>query len=253
MLESLLAEYLFGFLLVFTRVGATLMAMPGIGDAFVLPRVRLLLALAVAAVVHPTVADGLPPEPDSPIALLALLVGEAAVGLFFGFIARLLVAALDLAGHIISFELSLANAFVFNPSMASQGSMIGAFLTITALMLMFVTNMHHLVLMAMVDSYTLWPPGSLPPFGDMADHMARLLAESFLIGLQIAAPVLVVGLIFKLGLGLLSRLMPAVQVFFIAIPAQIMLGVTVLSLTLSAMLLFWLDRFQNGFAPFLAP
>ncbi len=82
--------------------------------------------------------------------------------------------------------------------------------------------------------------------GEMTDTLARFLAGSFEIGLAIAAPFVVVGLVFYLGLGLLNRLMPQVQIFFIAMPLQILLGMVLAALTVSAMMLFWLGRFQDS-------
>lgn len=253
MLGSLLSAELFAFLMVFTRLSATIMVIPGIGDGFVSPRIRLMLALTMTVLVTPGLADGLPPLPQSPVAMLALLGGEILIGLVIGLIARLLLTAVDVAGQIISFNLSLANAFVFNPTMAAQGSLPGAFLTVLALVLIFAADLHHLMLRAAVDSYGVFPPGTVPPLGDLAETVTTVVARSFAIGLQMAAPFVAVGLIFYLGLGVLSRLMPQMQVFFVAIPAQIMLGFVILALTLSAAMLFWLDHFQSNLIGILAP
>ncbi|NBB83619.1 MAG: flagellar type III secretion system protein FliR [Alphaproteobacteria bacterium] len=253
MLGSLLSTELFAFLLVFTRLSSAIMVMPGIGDGFVSPRIRLLLAMTIAVLVTPTLADDLPGLPESPVAVFVLLAGEIVIGLAIGLIARLLMTAVDVAGQIISFNLSLANAFVFNPAMAAQGSLPGAFLTILALVLIFATDLHHLMLRAAADSYGVFPPGQLPPMGDMADMVSTIIARSFAIGLQMAAPFVAVGLIFYLGLGVLSRLMPQMQVFFVAIPAQIMVGFVMMALTLSAAMLFWLEHFQSSLIGILAP
>jgi flagellar biosynthetic protein FliR len=253
MLGTLLSTELFAFLLVFTRLSSAVMVMPGIGDGFVSPRIRLMLALTIAALVTPTLATDLPALPDSPVALFVLLGGEIVIGLAIGLIARLLMTAVDVAGQILAFNLSLANAFVFNPAMAAQGSLPGAFLTILALVLIFATDLHHLMLRAAVDSYGVFPPGTLPPMGDMADMVSTIVARSFAIGLQMAAPFVAVGLVFYLGLGVLSRLMPQMQVFFVAIPAQIMVGFVIMALTLSAAMLFWLDHFQSSLVGILAP
>jgi len=252
-LGSLLVAEVFAFLVVFTRVAAALMVLPGIGDAFVSPRIRLVVALLFAALITPGLIDGLPTMPTSVVALAAVLAGEVLIGLFLGGVARLMLTAIDVAGQLISFNLSLANAFVFNPAMAAQGSLPGAFLSILAVLLIFATNLHHIMFLAVAQSYGLFPAGTMPPTGDMADMVARIVAGSFAIGLQIAAPFVAVGLLFYLGLGVLARLMPQMQVFFVAIPAQIMLGFVVMALTLSAGMLFWLDRTQARLVGFLAP
>ena len=246
MLASLLAGEVYEFLLVFIRVGAALSVLPGFGDAMVNPRIRLLLALLLTFVVTPILGPALPPVPASPLGLALLAFGEVLIGLLLGWIARFLVTAVEIGGMMISFAISLANAQVFNPAFATQGSAVGNFLTITALTLIFVSDLHHLMLMAVIDSYSLFVPGEIPPLGDAAELAARLVAQSFLIGAKLAAPFIFIGLIFYLGIGILSRLMPQVQIFFIAIPVQLMLGTLVLGIVMSALMLFWLNSFQDG-------
>lgn len=253
MLETLLTTQLFAWILVFARVGTAMSLLPGFGDSYVPVRVRLLFALAVSAVVTPVLGDRLPPLPATVGELFLLIGGEILVGAFLGTITKMLMSALDVAGMVISSQISLANAFVLNPMMAAQGSLVSAFLGIMGLTLIFVTDLHHLLLLAVVDSYSLFMPGAPLPFGDFGDMMAELLSRSFSIGMRIAAPFLVAGLLFYLALGLLNRLMPQIQVFFIAMPAQIGLGLLLLVLTLSAGMLFWLRGFEQTVYGFLDP
>ena len=253
MLASLLSGEVYEFMLVFIRVGAALSVLPGFGDAMITPRIRLLLALLLTVLITPIVGPTLPPVPGSPLGLALLAFGEILIGLLLGWIARFLVSAVEIGGMMIAFSISLANAQVFNPAFASQGSVVGTFLTITALALIFVSDMHHLMLMGVIDSYTLFLPGEIPPLGDVAELVTRLVAESFLIGAKIAAPFIFVGLIFYLGVGLLSRLMPQVKIFFIAIPVQVLLGTLVLAIVMSAVMLFWLRSFQDGLMMVIAP
>ena len=247
MLDELIVNQIFVFMLIFTRFGTALMIMPALGEGLVPARVRLLLALLVTLTMVPVLGDRLPQEtPASPFALLFLLGGEFVVGLMLGLSARLLLTAMDVAGTLISFQMSLSNAFAFNPAMAAQGSLVGSFLTIMAITLIFVTDLHHLFFLAVAGSYEMFPPGRFPDMGDAADMIARLVAHSFKVGLQLAAPFIILGLTFYAGLGLLARLMPQVQIFFIAIPIQLILGITVLMLALSGMALFWLSEFETA-------
>lgn len=250
MLDRLLSGEVFAFLLIFTRIGAAMMLLPGIGDSYVSPRIRLLLALAIAFLVTPPLAPRLPALPASPLALLALVAGEMVVGLLLGMVARLLLSAAAVAGAIMSFQLSLSNAFAFNPTLAAQDTLPSAFLSALAVVLIFATDLHHLMILAVVDSYDLFVPGTLPAPADMADLAAHLVGRSFLIGVQIAAPFIFVGLLFQIGLGLMARVMPQVQIFFIAAPLQIILGLVVMALTLSAGMMYWLGQFQDGLSSF---
>lgn len=251
MLDQLLPAAAFSVLLVFARVGAALMLLPGIGEAFVAMRVRLVLAMLISLLVAPLVDEHLPAIPDSAAALTVLLLGELLVGVFLGTLARVLMAALTTAGMVVAYMSTLANALVNDPTAQQQGSIAGSFLTLTAMLLIFALDLHHLLLAAVVDSYGLFVPGALPPMGDFSQMVTETVARSFLLGVQIASPFMVVGLVFYLGLGLLARLMPQVQVFFVAMPLQIALGLFVLMLALPVVLGWFVGAFERTFLPFV--
>jgi flagellar biosynthesis protein FliR len=252
-LAQLLPVEAFPVLLVFARVGAALMLLPGIGDLYVPQRWRLLLAVALAGIVATVVGPSLPRLPSSPATLLALLFGEIVAGLFLGTVARLLLAALETAGQIVSLQLGLSAATVFNPAAAQQGAVTGAFLMMLGTLLVFLTDTHHLMIRAIVDSYALFTPGTTPAFGDFADAMSKLVASTFRLALELSAPLVVVGVVFYAALGLVSRLMPQLQVFFIVVPIQIIGGVFVFAITLAAVMRWFQHAFVDGMTPFVLP
>lgn len=252
MLQELLPAGIFALFLVFVRVGAALMLLPIYSEPYVPVRVRLLLGLMTALVVAPVVSPSLPAMPESAVALFLIILGEAVVGIFFGTIARLFVAALTTAGMVIAYMSSMANALINDVSAAQQGSIAGSFLTVVALLTIFTLNLHHLMLTAVVESYQLFVPGQALPAGDFADMMARTVAQTFRLSFQLAAPFVTVGLMFILGLGLLARLMPQMQVFFVAMPLQIAVGLGVLAFTLPALLRWFVSTFEGVYTPFVA-
>jgi len=251
MLDQLLPNDLFAIALVFMRIGAAMMLLPGFGESYVPPKVRLLIALALALIVAPVVSTSLPSMPGDVLSLFVLAAGEIAVGLFFGALARTLVSALHVAGVVIGFQTSLASAQIFDPINSQQGSLLGTFLNVIGVFLIFATDLHHMMLVALADSYTVFVPGAPPPIGELSQTATRFVARSFALGLQIAAPFVVVGMDFYIGLGLLARLMPQVQVFFIAVPLQIMLGFSVMAMTMSAGLYWFLTNFESGLIGFI--
>jgi flagellar biosynthetic protein FliR len=253
MLDQFLSAGLFAYMLVFARIGAAITLLPGFGEAYVSPRIRLSVALVIALVVTPLVAGQLPELPGSVWSMFLLIFAEVVIGLLFGSIARLLVTGLQTAGMIIAFQTSLASALINDPASAQQGSIIGNFFIAMGVLLIFMTDMHHMLLGGLVDSYSLFTPGVMPPAGDMAEMITRVIAVSFNTAMQISAPYIVIGLVFYLGLGLLARLMPQVQVFFIAVPLQILLSFVVMLLTISAAMMWFLDRFDAIMGGFLAP
>ncbi len=253
MLAEVLAAEVFAFLTVFARLGAALMLLPPFGEKLVLVRARLVLALAISALVTPLAAPVLPPTPELPIELVIVLGGEIAVGLFIGGLARLLLSALHTASILVAYQSGLGTATVFDPSQNAQGVIISRFFSMMALVLLFATDLHHALLIALIDSYRTLPPGALPVTGDFAAQAIDFIAGAFVVALQVAAPVLIIGLLFYLGLGLLGRLMPAIQVFFVALPLQIALGFSVVMAGLSAMMLWYLEYFGESIVRMVAP
>ncbi len=250
-LQEFLTDSVFAFILVFVRIGAALTIMPGIGDSFTPGNVRLYIALGLSLLLMPLVIGHLPDPVPAMNGLLVLIVMEFIVGIFIGTIARILMMALDTAGMIISMQSGLGNAQLFNPAFSTQGSLVGAFLSVTGLMILFATNMHHLLIYGLVGSYDLFPVGEIPDAGSMAEMISKTIAASFLIGVEIAAPFIVLSMLIYIGMGVLSRLMPQVQVFLISIPLQIMLSLLTLAMIVSAAFLFWLTRFEEGMMYFL--
>lgn len=251
-IEEFLATGVFAFVLAFVRMGTAVMIMPGIGDSFVSQRVRLHMALALSFVFFPLIMAKLPSPVPGTMMLFSLIVMEFIIGLFFGTIARIFMTALDVAGMVISFSSSLSNAQMFNPSLAAQGSLVGAFLSVTGVVFLFATNMHHLLIMGVIESYELFPVGAIPDTGSMAEFVSRAVSHSFAIGVKIGAPFLVITLLIYMGMGVLSRLMPQVQVFLLALPLQILLSLVTMSLVISAGLVYWATQFEQGMVFFLS-
>ena len=146
----------------------------------------------------------------------------------------------------------MANAQLFNPVMASQGSLIGALMSMLGVVLLFATNLHHMLIYAVHDSYMMFPAMQIPETGSMAEIISKVVAVSFKTGIQMSAPFLIVALLLYILMGILARLMPQIQVFMLAIPLQIMISLVTLGLVISAMMLFWLKGFEEGMSSFLA-
>lgn len=250
-LNDFLVQGVFAFILTFVRIGAAVTIMPGVGDTFTPQTVRLYIALGLSLVLSLYVSQYLPSPVPTTGVLFALIGMEFVVGLFVGTIARILIVALDTAGMVVSMMSGLGNAQIFNPASATQGSLMGAMFSVTGVLLLFVTNMHHLLFLGLLGSYDLFPVGSIPDVGSMAELMSKAVASSFTIGVEIAAPFMVVSLLLYIGMGVLTRLMPQVQVFLLALPIQIILSFITLSLVISVGLMFWVGKFEDGMVYFL--
>ncbi|MCU0894091.1 MAG: flagellar biosynthetic protein FliR [Rhodospirillales bacterium] len=253
MLEQITVAQTFAYLLVFARIGAALALLPGFSAAYVTVRVRLIFALALTLVVQPVVAAGLPPPPGSPPALALLIAAEVTVGSFIAVIARIIVGALQVAGTFIAYFSSLANALVHDPVADQQTSTISGFLGTVGLVLIFVSDLHHLMLRAIVGSYDRFPAGAMLPTDGFAEAATSAVAASMVLGLQLAAPFLVIALVYNVGLGLLGRLMPQLPVFFFGMPVQISFQIWAMALTISGIMLVFLNQFREVLSPFAGP
>ena len=250
-LQALIAGNLFAWLLVFTRVGSAFMVLPVFGDQFIPAQARLLLALVVSIILTPALASRLPPEPPTVPGLILLLGGEVIVGIFVGSLPRLMLSAIEVAGMIISMQTGLSNAVVFNPALASQSSLPGSLMAWLALLLILLTNLHHMLMLGVVHSYDLFPPGAALPVADLAHAITRLASESFKIGVEMSAPFLATGLVFALALGVMARLAPQMQVFTVFMSVQIGYGLFLFAVTVAAMMSYWLRHFENNLMSFL--
>lgn len=238
---------LFGFLLLFARIGSAFMFFPGIGESFVAVRARLLLALALCLLLLPILGPQLPSLPDNLSVMALLIVFEVMVGVFLGLLVRVMVLTLEFAGQIIALQLGIGNAFAFNPSAASQSSLIGSIFGLLGIMLVFATNLHHYLLTGLVQSYALMPATAAPMLEGMSQAMVQAVKISFAAAVMMAAPFFVLGTLLQGALGILSRLQPTLQVFFIALPLQILLGFAIFGILLGSMMAFWLEQTADIF------
>ena len=253
MLEQLIGVNVFLFLLVFTRVGAALMWLPGVGTGAVPANVRLAIALVASLALVAPLAPVLPPPPAQPSALAILLAGEALIGTLFGLVGRVLLGALQTTGTFIALFASIANAFVTDPVAEQQSSTVSGFLSLVGATLIVATDLHEVMLRALAGTYGLFVPGEPPPVGDIADMFARQVAAAFLLGFQLSAPFLIAALIYNVGLGVLGRLMPMLQVFFFGLPAQIAMQIWLLTAVASGMMLVFAERYRLAWDIFVAP
>lgn len=240
------------FLLTFARVGSMVMLLPGVGEQSMPSRVRLGIALTLSAILLPAHQKAYTVDLNSLGPVIVLLFEEIIVGAVLGLTARLAISALQVTGTVIAQQLGLGFVTTVDPTQNQQGLLVGNFLSVLGVALVFATDLHHLVIAAMNDSYTIFQPGELPLMGDAAQHVTRIVATAFRIGIQLSAPFLVFGLLFNLGLGILSRLIPQMQVFFIGLPLSIILGLLLLVVVIGAMMGTFVDYLQ-GVLSDLAP
>jgi flagellar biosynthetic protein FliR len=249
---SLLPALAAAFMLVFARIGAMVMLLPGFGEANIPVRVRLAIALALTLIILPMHRNAYTVSMTSMAPLLVLMVHEIIIGVVLGATARVTLSALAVAGSVIAQQLGLGFVTTVDPTQGQQGALLSNFLTLLGITLLFATDMHHLVIAALSESYKVFSPGELMSSGDVAALATRAFATAFKIGIQLSAPFIVFGLVFNLGLGVLARLMPQMQVYFVGVPLSILAGFLILAAILGTMMGTYLDYF-GGVLHDLAP
>src|SRR5947209_17331586 len=249
---SFLPGYGAAFILMFARIGTMIMLLPGLGEMSVPARVRLTVALLLTFVLFPLHRAGYAIDLRSPGPVIIALGQELLIGVVLGMTARLTISALQVAGSVIAQQLGLGFVTAVDPTKGQQGIILGNFLTLLGITMIFATDLHHLVIAGLHDSYRLFAPGEVPVVNDVTQLVIRTTADAFRIGIQLSGPFLVFGLVFNIALGVPSRLMPQMQVYFVAVPLSIMIGYLILLVVVGAMMGAFLE-FVGGALRELAP
>ena len=236
--------------LVFARVGAMVMLMPGIGDTSVPARVRLGFALLMSLLLTPLVQNTVPGVPTSVGGLWGQVIHEILIGLMIGSVLKLFFTAMSTAGEVISMQTTLSFAQTTNPSMGQSSTAVATFLSMLGLTLIMATDLHHLFIGAIVKSYDIFPFTRAVPVNDAAALAVRTVADSFKLGVQLSAQVLVFSIVFNLATGLVGRVMPSFQIFFVTSPLSVILGLSLLGVSLGGIAMVWTDRYRDLLAIF---
>jgi flagellar biosynthetic protein FliR len=244
------AQQVYAAGLIFARVGAMVMLLPGVGEQVIPPRIRLSFALLLAMCLTPVAAAAIGPIPADNAALAGRIIHETLIGLMFGAILRLFLTSLAVAGEIVSIQTTLSFSQTANPIQAQPGESLGAFLALMGATLIFSTGLHRQFLEAMVSSYQLFPPAKAFPTADATQLAVQTIGKSFALGVQLAAPVIVFALVFNIATGLVGRVMPQFQVFFVASPLSVLLGLSVFTLSLGVIGTVWINRYEALVAVF---
>ncbi|WP_293904186.1 flagellar biosynthetic protein FliR [Phenylobacterium sp.] len=247
------AQQVYAAGLVFARLGVIVMLIPGLGETFIPPRIRLAFALSLALMMFPLVGGHAPPLPSDAAGVALAVIREMMIGLTVGGVLRLFMVSLASAGEIVSLATTLSFAQTANPMQAQPSTTLGTFLGLIGIVLIFATNLHHMFIAAIVQSYDLFPFTRNISVADAGQLAVQTVSKGFGLGLQLAAPVVVFSLIFNIATGLVGRVMPQFQVFFVATPLILLLGLSIFALSLGVIGMVWVDRFRVVIGIFAKP
>lgn len=234
-----LIKEIWPFIIVSIRMIGLFSWMPGLSDTHVPFRLRMLIAIGLSLVFSITLNT--PPYPLTGIALLSLLLSEYITGVFLGFILKIFLAALETAGTIMSQSMGLSNALVPNLENQEQTSIMNSFLTLAGVTFIFLFDLHHLIFFGVYNSYELIPIGSFNLLQDKTYIITNTLNDSFAYALKFSMPFFIFGNLVYLGMGILNKLIPQIQVFFLSMPLQILVGLLILLFSISFILTHFLS------------
>lgn len=216
-------ELVFHFMLIFARIGTAFMNLPVISSEYIFVRGRLLISLAVCLIMYPAISPLLPKYSISVASNISFLAIEILIGLIVSIASKIYFNILNFVGQIISMQSGLGMATFFDPNQKAQVTIFSNFMILVASVFILASDTHHLYFLAISDSYIKFPPGELLKAGDISSFVVYVFNASFILAFKISAPFLVISLAVMTGGGLLSRLMPNLQIFFIITPAQIII------------------------------
>jgi flagellar biosynthetic protein FliR len=233
------------FLILFARIGAVLMLLPVFSEDAVPGRMRLLIALGMTIGLWGMLGSQTMPAAAKTDGLVSILLVELLIGLGLGLLVKMMFQAIAIAGSIISLQIGLSSAIVFDQSQGGQAALLSRFVSVAAAVVCMSLAVHHLWIASIVRSYTLFPVGGLPSTGDFATIALHTATRAMSLGVSLAAPLLVYGIVFNVALGLAARLAPAVQVFFVAQPLNLILGIGLFAAVLGAILTSFATAMAN--------
>ena len=236
---DILQNHIGAFILVLTRSSGIFMLSPFFGSLNVPIRFRAMAAFTFTFILFPVVG----PEtftgfPSTIIMYFAMILKELFIGWLIGFVSFVSFSAVNLAGKVMDMQVGFAIVNVMDPTSGQQIPLIGSFLYNLAIMIFLITNGHHMIIAALAESFRVVPLLGLQWSESLINLMIDITAGIFTTGMKIAMPVTFAILLTNVGLGILARTMPQMNIFVVGIPMHIMIGIFMLSVVTPFYVLF---------------
>ena len=238
---DLILDHAFSLVLVLARIGATFALLPGLGESTIPAVVKAGMVITLTILLLPIVEPVLPPRPESEVALGLMVLAELANGLWFGWLARIMTTSLPLAGQFIADFVGLSNVLQPSPDLGTQTTAISRLYEVAVPALLLSTRLYTVLLSALLRFYQVIPPGSLAWVPDSAATTVSVVAESFDLALRLSAPFILAAIAWHVAIGLIARLVPRLQIFFVALPGQIGLGLLLLAAVAAPTVGAWIE------------
>eukprot|EP01037_Dinobryon_pediforme_P012925 gene12925-13026_t len=236
-----LPGWAFASVLLLARIGCACMLLPGIGEMEVPMTVRAGFVVVFSALLLPILLPDMPPMPPNVGRLAGTVAAEAFNGLWLGWLSRMILLALPMAGQTIAGAIGMTNVLQPDAMLGAGASALQRLFGLAAPLLVMGSGLHVMPLAAITGSYRLVPAGQMLLAGDTVNAYVEALGQAFALGFQLAAPFLMAAILFHVSLGLLGRLVPSLQTYFVAAPGQILGGLLLLGVLGSLMVTVWMQ------------
>lgn len=217
------------FMLIAMRTGAILFVSPVFGARFVPAQWKVVFTILLSLLILPLVASPAGGTPGDLLPWAAAAVKELAVGLLLGFIANLVLAAVQAAGELLDINLGFGIANILDPQSGQTVPLMGNFHQVLAMLVFLTVNAHHVFLSALVTSFQVVPLGAAQAEPGLRDAVLQMFAGLFVTALKLAAPVLGALFITDFALGIISRAVPQMNLFAVGLPVKLLIGLLVLA------------------------
>ena len=243
-----LDRWAFGLMLVLARIGGAMTLLPGLGEAAPPSMLRAGLALCLTLLLLPILLPGLPPPPEAGLLAGSMVLAEVVTGVWFGWLARMLMLALPVTGQFIAYMVGISNVLQPGGDLGAQTTAVARLFEAAAPLLILLSGLYTLPLSALEGLYRLIPAGTMLPAADGTQTVLRVVTETFLLALRLASPFVLASLVWHVATGLMARFLPRLQVYFVAVPGQILGGLLLLASLSGALLAAWVDAAGRGLA-----
>ena len=212
------------FFLIFLRVGAILMSIPIFDSKNIPVFFKVALAFAASIILFPMLKLNPVALSTNIFAFGISVAGEILLGFAIGFSVKLIFAGIQLAGQLAGYQMGLSLANVMDPSSSQQVPLLAQFNNLIALLIFITINAHYWFIKALTQSYRLVPPLSVHFGSSLMEQLIQLAGNMFVIAIQVGAPVIAAMLLTSVAFGLVARTVPQMNVFIVAMPLKIGVG-----------------------------
>lgn len=223
---------IFLFALILCRIGGLFAALPVFGGRRLPTRIKIVAVLAITLVCMPILKLAPPPVPKDAFSIGLMVLREVMIGLTLAFVTQVIFAAVEFSGQIIGMQMGFSISAIIDPAMGGQAQVMSVMQTLLATLFFLSLNIHHTFIRAIIDSFTLIPLGGWQMSEALIRFLVKVTGDLFMLGIRLAAPVMVTLLLTSVVLGVMARAFPQMNVFMVSFPLNIGLGFVVLGATL---------------------